>query len=160
MKKFLMILMVIMIMVSFPLFVSYTLAEGGLVLETSTPPQLFDWGYILTSVLNFLIRILAAALLAGLGWLAERYLIPWLKEHRLMNIAVEMVLAAEAKFGRNNGMEKLNQVLDWMDDKNLHVDKETIRRTVDAAWQNLDLRMIELGLKLPPHDHPPDDSTK
>lgn len=69
-------------------------------------------------------------------------------------MAVEMVLAAEATFGRKNGLEKLDQVLSWMNDKNLHVDNEAIKQAVLAAWKGLDLKMIELGLKLPP-DEPP-----
>lgn len=125
--------------------------------SVADPPALFDWGYIATSVINFVIRILAAALLAGGGWLAERYLMPWLREQRLTNVAIELVLAAEAKFGRNNGIEKLNQVLEWMEEKNLHVDKESIRNAVLAAWQDLDHKMIELGLKLPPEKPPKTD---
>lgn len=66
-----------------------------------------------------------------------------------------MVLAAEAKCGRQNGLQKLDQVLSWMKDKNLHVDDEAIRQAVLAAWKDLDLKMIELGLKLPP-DEPPE----
>ncbi len=129
------------------------LAEG---VAVAPAPQLFNWESILTSVLSYVIRVLGAALLTGLGYLAQRYLLPWLKEHRLTNVAVEMVMAAEAKFGRQNGMQKLEQVLSWMRDKNLHVDDEAIRQAILAAWQDLDLKMIEVGLKLPP-DHPPEE---
>jgi len=122
--------------------------------SAAAPPALFDWGEIVTSVINFVIRILAAALLAGGGWLADKYLMPWLREQRLTSVAVELVLAAEAKFGRQNGMKKLDQVLTWMDEKNLHVDKDSIRQAVLAAWQDLDHKMIELGLKLPPEKPP------
>ncbi len=44
-----------------------------------------------------------------------------------------------------------------MDEKNLHVDKESIRQAVLAAWQDLDHKMIELGLKLPP-EKPPEEA--
>ena len=138
--------LVAMLVMSLPM-----LAEGAVVAE---PPQLFNWGSILTSVLSYVIRILGAALLTGFGYLAQRYLLPWLKERRLTSVAIEMVLAAEAKFGSKNGAEKLDQVLSWMAEKNLHVNEEAIRQAVMAAWKDLDLKMIELGLKLPP-DEPP-----
>ena len=63
-----------------------------------------------------------------------------------------MVLAAEAKFGRKNGMEKLDQVLSWMAEKNLHVNEVAIKEAVLAVWKGLDLKMLELGLKLPPQE--------
>ena len=138
--------LVAMLVMSLPM-----LAEGAVVAE---PPQLFNWGSILTSVLSYVIRILGAALLTGFGYLAQRYLLPWLKERRLTSVAIEMVLAAEAKFGSKTGAEKLDQVLSWMAEKNLHVNEEAIRQAVMAAWKDLDLKMNELGLKLPP-DEPP-----
>lgn len=142
------LLLALLVMLILPLPM---LAEEAAVVDS---PQLFDWGGILSSVLTYVIRVLGAALLTGFAYLAQRYLLPWLKERRLTSVAVEMVLAAEATFGRKNGLEKLDQVLSWMNDKNLHVDNEAIKQAVLAAWKDLDLKMIELGLKLPP-DEPP-----
>ena len=129
------------------------LAEG---VAVAPAPQLFNWESILTNVLSYVIRVLGAALLTGFVYLAQRNLLPWLKERRLTNVAVEMVMAAEATFGRQNGLEKLEQVLSWMASKSLHVDKEAIKQAVLAAWKALDLKKIEQGLKLPP-DHPPEE---
>ena len=37
---------------------------------------------------------------------------------------------------------------------NLHVDNEAIKQAVLAAWKDLDLKMIELGLKPVPEEPP------
>lgn len=141
MKRYLIILVAVALTLGF----ATAIAEA-----VDAKPLLFDWVQILTEVIAWVVRIVSAAILALIGYFGKKYIVPWLEQHRLFSLARELVRAAEAKFGRHEGVAKLEQVLLWMDERGLKTDRDTIIQAVLAAWQELDLQMIDLGIK----EHP------
>lgn len=144
MKKLIAALLVILILVAaFP-----ALAEEA--------PVLFDWTRILTDITTWLVGVIASAFLALLGYYGRKYAKPWLQETRLTALAQELVRAAEARFGRQQGEKKLHAVFDWLRDRGIDINRDEVIQAVMAAWQDLDLHMIEIGIKEPAPEHPPD----
>lgn len=143
MKKFLMILVLVVMLVA--LIVPMSMAEA-----VDAAPVLFDWTTIVTDILVWLTRIISGAVVGLLGYLGKKYALPWLKETRLTSLAQELVKAAEARFGRKQGEEKLHAVFDWLRIRGIDVNDDRVVQAVLAAWQDLDLEMIAIGVKEPP----------
>lgn len=130
------------------------LAEGASAEEPVTLNPLVDWTQIVTDIMTWGVRILSGILLALFSYIGKKYMAPWVKENRLTGLVYELVRAAEARFGRNQGETKLRQVFDWLRAKGINADDDAVIQAVMAAWQDLDFEMISLGLKEPPNEMP------
>ena len=101
--------------------------------------MVIDWTQIFVAVIMTVGAIL--------GGLVTKQLVPWLKEKKLYEAAVVAVNAAEAIYGRYGGDAKLEAAIQYMIDKGIHVDREQMILALKAAWKDLDIRMIEAGVK-------------
>lgn len=145
MKKFLFVILVLVLLLT----CAVSLAEA-----VDAVPPLFDWSQIMTDSVRGLVGILTSALLALASYYGNKYVAPWLKENRLTALAQELVRAAEARFGRQQGEKKLQQVFAWLRDRGVDIKDEQVIQAVMAAWQDLDLEMIAIGVKEPPDEVP------
>lgn len=145
MKKFLFVILVLVLLLT----CAVSLAEA-----VDAVPPLFDWSQIMTDIVRWLVGILTSALLALASYYGNKYVAPWLKENRLTALAQELVRAAEARFGRQQGEKKLQQVFAWLRDRGVDIKDEQVIQAVMAAWQDLDLEMIAIGVKEPPDEVP------
>lgn len=143
MKKFLFVILVLVLLLT----CAVSLAEA-----VDAVPPLFDWSQIMTDIVRWLVGILTSALLALASYYGNKYVAPWLKENRLTALAQELVRAAEARFGRQQGEKKLQQVFAWLRDRGVDIKDEQVIQAVMAAWQDLDLEMIAIGVKEPPEE--------
>lgn len=137
-KLFIVATLLLVILILFP---------GALAESVDTAPVLFDWPTLIGEALSWLVRVLASALLALIGFFGRKYVTPWLHENRLTALAKELVRAAEARFGRKKGEEKLKQVFSWLRERGVDIDDTQVVQAVMAAWQDLDLEMIAIGVK-------------
>lgn len=70
----------------------------------------------------------------------KQYVLPYIKEHRLTEVARVLVNAAEALYGAGHGKEKLEYCIQQINEKyHLHVDPEKVTNAIQAAWQELDI---------------------
>lgn len=142
MKKFMVVMIVL-------LATSLMLLPCAMAEPVDAAPVLFDWPALMGEALSWLVRILASALLALFGFYGKKYAAPWLRENHLTALAKELVRAAEAHFGRKQGENKLKQVFTWLRERGVDIDDVQVIQAVMAAWQDLDLEMIAIGVKDP-----------
>ena len=86
----------------------------------------------LTPVMNAIIAILAA--------LAVRYLVPCISAHTTEKRREDLLVwvdiavrAAQQMFYQANGSERLEYVLDYLEDKGFDVDDQSVRNAIEAA---------------------------
>ena len=89
--------------------------------------------------------ITLAVCLAWYAW--QKYVKPWLTQHRLAEAAEIAVDAAEAIFGRYHGEEKLQEALEQLEAAGFDITAEDVLNAVKAAWQRLNTSQIAAGEK-------------
>lgn len=124
--------------------------------ETADTAAATGLGDILSKLILGVAGVLASALISLIGYLAQKFVKPWLQEKRLFDLAKQLVAAAEAELGRHTGSLKWEQVSEWLAIKGLNIDTIEVRQAVKAAWLDLNNEMIALGLKEP--EDPPDNA--
>lgn len=154
MKRLMCILLCILALVGLTL---PALAEAVVPAPAAGLPPLVDWTKVLTDIIVGLTGVLASAVLGLIGYYGKKYAGPWIKENRLTDLVKELVRAAEARFGRQQGERKLRQVMAWLRERGIKVDDERVVQAVLAAWQDLDLEMIAIGVKDPEEAKQPPD---
>lgn len=75
------------------------------------------------------------------------YVMPYLESKNLIEACRVAVAAAEAVFGRYKGEEKLKYALNMLEEQGWNVDTDLVINNLRAAWQELDLKQIEAGVK-------------
>jgi hypothetical protein len=104
----------------------------------------------LTYVVVFAI-LLVGAVVTGLGtYVWRKWVQPWLVARDLEVEAGIVVNAVEAILGRYTGEEKWRLALEKMKEFGWNIDAERVIYSLKAAWQALDLKQIQAGIK-PPH---------
>ena len=98
-----------------------------------------DWTPILTAFIALLLTVVSR--------LVIKYAVPWLKRHNLTDAADVAVRAAEAIYGRYHGEEKLNAAIEMLKAQGFVVTNEDVIKAIKAAWQDLNLQMINAGIK-------------
>lgn len=95
-----------------------------------------------TPVIDFVIAVIAAVI--------ARYLIPWLKaktnERNMENLLAWVdiaVMAAQQMFYQMRGSERLEYVLDFLEDKGFNIDDASVRNAIEAAVFTLHQSMEE-----------------
>lgn len=83
-----------------------------------------------------------------------KQLVPWLKDKKLYDAAVIAVNAVEAIYGRYGGEKKLEAAIQLLIDNGFKVDRASMILALKAAWKELDIRMIEAGVKEPAEECP------
>lgn len=111
----------------------------------------FDW----TPIFVAAIGLLGSVATALAGYVFVKWIKPFLERmgfspQHLQTLAGIFVDAAEATYGRGNGDQKLQQVLDWLGGYGFDVDTVVVKAAIKAAWKNLDLRQIAAGEKKKP----------
>lgn len=107
-----------------------------------------DYTQIIVSVIG-----LIAVVVSGFGgYVIRKYINPWLKEHRLEAAAEIVVNAVEALLGRYLGEEKWELALEKMKERGWDIDSEEVLDALRSAWENLNLKQIEAGVKYPDED--------
>ena len=101
----------------------------------------FPW----TAVIGFLIAVVSITI----KHLFDVYVVPYLESKNLIEAAKVAVNAAEAMFGRYKGEEKLKYALKLLEDQGWNVDTDIVLAALRSAWQELDLKQIEAGVKEP-----------
>lgn len=104
-----------------------------------------DMTYIVVSVILLFGAILTA--LASYAW--SKWLQPWIEEHQLEEEAAIVVNAVEAILGRYQGQAKWEMALKKMQERGWNIDVQEVIDALKAAWQLLDLKQIEAGVKEP-----------
>lgn len=98
-----------------------------------------DWTPIITAFIAVIITIMSRMVI--------KYAVPWLKRHNLTEAADVAVKAAEAIYGRYNGDEKLRAAIEMLKAQGFIVTSDDVIKAIKAAWQDLNLQMIEAGVK-------------
>lgn len=88
-------------------------------------------------------------------WASKSYIIPWmkdvvvpwLKQHKLLEAARTAVEYAEAELGRHTGAAKWDMALTLLNKLGLDIDDETVVAALKAKWQELDLEQVAAGVK-------------
>jgi ABC-type dipeptide/oligopeptide/nickel transport system permease component len=128
MKRILSFLLVLL-MVTLPVF---CLAEA---VATPAPVQTY---IDLTSFAEVVITVLMA--------LITTFVIPWLKQKKLLNYAHIAVFAAEKLLGPKMGPEKLKQVKTFMQQWGFDIDDSKVLMAIEAAVQQLSLQQVQQAL--------------
>lgn len=82
-------------------------------------------------------ELILELVLTIIALIASKYLIPWLKEKRLLSAATIVVEAVEQIFTETKaGKEKLKQATDWMLEK-FDISEEEARKLIEAAVYNI-----------------------
>ena len=89
--------------------------------------------------------ITLAVCLAWYAW--QRYVKPWLTEHRLYEAAEIAVQSAEAIYGRYHGKDKLQEALNQLKAIGFDIEADDVLNAVRAAWQRLNTSQIAAGEK-------------
>jgi len=112
-----------------------------------------DWSSIISTLIYGVLGGLILFLGSVIVYVILKYAIPllpalvqWLNDKRMLWLAKIMVNAAEVAFGRFTGGKKLDKVYEWLRKRNIIV-SEDVQIMIDNAWQELNDKMIELGLK-------------
>ena len=104
-----------------------------------------DWTEMLVAAIGLVATALGSCFV-------RRYLIPWLQEKNLMDVATMVVDAVEALYGRFNGAAKWEEALEKMAEYGFSVNNSLVLDALMAAWQQLDLRQLAAGAKMPPEE--------
>ena len=112
-----------------------------------------DWGDILSGVIYWAVRATLLFVCGVIVFVILKFVIPllpdwvqWLKDKRLLWLAKILVNAAEVTLGRFVGSEKWAKVCEWFEARGITVTDE-VQQMIYNAWQELNNKMIELGLK-------------
>lgn len=141
-----------MILFLVTLLILILITPASLAEEAVTPPVLFDVSKIVTDVAVWLIRILSAAVLSAMSYVGKKYVVPWIRNNGLIELANEAVRYAEAELGRFNGEDKFNLALDYLKERGVNIEKKRTWQALKSAWLDLNYEMISLGLKEPTND--------
>ena len=98
---------------------------------------------------DMIVAVIGAVATALGTYFVKRYLIPWLEEKKLMDVACIVVDSVEALFGRYNGLVKWEEAIARMQQRGFNVDSGEVIDALMAAWQDLDLRQHAAGVKDP-----------
>ena len=77
----------------------------------------------------------------------QKYVKPWLVQHRLLEAAQVAVEAAEAIYGRYHGEDKLQKALDQLAELGFDISAAEVVNAVRAAWKRLNTEQIASGEK-------------
>lgn len=102
-----------------------------------------DW----TDILVALIGLLGTVLTVVITHCLKTYVNPWLEQHDLTEAAEIVVNAVEALLGRYTGDDKWQLALEKMEALGWNVDAQQVIDALKAAWQKLNLKQIEAGVK-------------
>ena len=84
-----------------------------------------------------MMELILELVLTGISILAANYLIPWLKEKRLLSAAKIAVEAAEQIFTETKaGKEKFAQATQWLLDK-FNLSEEEAKKLIESAVYNM-----------------------
>lgn len=96
----------------------------------------FDWTWIIVAVITTAV------------WLFSRYVLPLMSKHKWLGTLAEIACQiAEALFGRGSGQKKWEWALWLLEKIGLNVDSEKVIAALQAAWESLNQKQIEMGLK-------------
>ncbi len=140
MKRILTIWMLLMLV----LVSTYAMAETAV-----------DTSAVMTQVVIWVLCGVLTALGAVATWVAKSYIIPWmkdtvvpwLKQHKLLEAAKTAVEYAEAQLGRYTGDEKWSLALSLIDKLGFDISDETVVAALKAKWKELDLAQVAAGIK-------------
>ena len=140
-------LILVLLMIAMP-----ALAMDDPVTVTDTA-VVIDWGEILSGVIYWAVRATLLFVCGVIVFIILKFVIPllpdwvqWLKDKRLLWLAKILVNAAEVTLGRFVGSEKWATVCEWFETRGITVTDE-VKQMIYNAWQELNNKMIELGLK-------------
>lgn len=103
----------------------------------------------MTYVVTFAILLVGAILTALATYAWTKWVQPWIEEHHLQEEAAIVVNAVEAILGRYQGQAKWELALQKMQERGWNIDVQEVIDALKAAWQVLDLKQIEAGVKAP-----------
>lgn len=103
----------------------------------------------MTYVVTFAILLIGAVLMALVSYAWKRWVQPWIEAHHLEEEASIVVNAVEAILGRYQGQAKWELALKKMQERGWNIDVQEVLDALKAAWQLLDLKQIEAGVKVP-----------
>ena len=96
------------------------------------------------------IIVYAILLISGIiSFMLGKYVVPWLKDKHLYEVAVVVVKSAEAAYGRGNGEQKFAAALESLKARGYDIESEKVLEAVRAAWKELDQAMYLDGEKIP-----------
>ena len=99
----------------------------------------FPW----TAIVGVLIMIFTVIV----KYVFDRHVMPYLESKGLVEACYVAVNAAEAMYGRYKGEEKLKYALKLLSDEGWNIDSEAVIANINAAWQELNLKQIDAGIK-------------
>lgn len=103
----------------------------------------------MTYIIAFAILLVGALLAALASYAWKTWVQPWIEAHQLQEEAEIVVNAVEALLGRYQGQAKWEMALDKMVERGWNIDVPVVIDALKAAWQMLDLKQIQAGVKLP-----------
>ena len=124
-------------------------------LAESTEPVKLE----LTGVLQSGISLITAALAAGITYVWNKWVKPWLIQRDLMHVAEMVVAAVEAALGRHKGAEKWALALEKMASYGYDIDSGAVLDALSAAWKKLDLTQLTAGEKKLEEEKPPEEES-
>lgn len=113
----------------------------------------------LTGILQAGVSLIAAVLAAGIAYVWNKWLKPWLVQRDLMHVAEMVVAAVEAALGRYKGAEKWALALEKMAAYGYDIDNDAVLDALNAAWKKLDLTQLTAGEKKPEEEKPPEEES-
>ena len=99
----------------------------------------FPWNELFLAIIS-LVSLIGS-------WAVKTYLIPWLEEEHLTTTAHDVVRSVEVMYKTLSGHEKLTRAIAMMKSKGIKLDEEQIVEALEAAWYNMNLDQIAIGLK-------------
>lgn len=121
--------------------------QGAMAEGADAAPVAFD----ATQIVAVVIVLIGTTLGAVLLWLANKFVMPWVKTSALGKYADEAVRFVEALLGRGGGEEKLKQTSAWVVEMlgkiHVQVNAAEIEAAILAAWQRMNLEQIAAGVK-------------
>ena len=102
-----------------------------------------DMSYILAAA----ILLVGTVVTALATWAWKAWVQPWIEDHHLEAEATIVVNAVETILGRYTGEEKWKLALEKMREFGWNIDADRVIYSLKAAWQALDLKQIQAGIK-------------
>lgn len=99
----------------------------------------------MTNIIVYAIGLAAVVL----SFIMGKYVVPWLKDKHLYEVADIVVKSAEAVYGRYNGEQKFRAALESLKARGYDIESEKVIEAVRAAWKELDQVMYLDGEKIP-----------
>lgn len=86
-----------------------------------------------------LVDIIMCALVTVIGFVIRGYVVPYIQNNHLAEVAKILVKAAEAIYGAGHGADKLQYCIEQINKKyHINVDPDVIFNAIQAAWLELD----------------------